>query len=305
MTSHGSEDSSGEQPLIPLSGDADALEITGALSAAEARSRLTGFWKVTSWLAFFQLDIPTLQGVIVLDWSATARRLVEAFADKNNYDALLLRTDRRPELSNSPRGGYLVGRSDLDATLSHLMVDGRIPYLLEPIDPQDDLYSINAAVWAGDRVVNYEIVGPGFDASDLKRGDLSPHEAMSVDLWADADAPGAITDHTIVSPSAYERSRRLRLEKVGRAAGHGPWPAEARGRDFLSQRGSSLLLQHSAYPPLPRRLIRQVHATVQRLYARLPEVDLPGPPFVVSATVTPRHRLIYWDVVWPSKKYAL
>ncbi len=52
--------------------------------------------------------------------------------------------------------------------------------LLEPISPYGDQYSLAGVTVPDEGKMFIEVVGPGFDASDILRGDLQPSRAMGV-----------------------------------------------------------------------------------------------------------------------------
>ena len=89
----------------------------------------------------------------------------------------------------------------------------RTVFLLEPKSPFDDLYSLSMRF--GDNEAEVEVVGPGFDASDLKRGDESPHELIRL---ARKSANGGYVEvgRSELSPAQYRAAWKRRLGKVGR-----------------------------------------------------------------------------------------
>jgi hypothetical protein len=178
--------------------------------------------------------------------------------------------------------------------------------MLEPVSPFTDYYSLNVAYWPSEPI-QVEIVGPGFDASDLKRGDESPHESFELDREHDR-----YLQHLVISNGRYTASWLRRLEKCGRmlsgrrAASLPQEEVRELAREALRANGEALLLEHEAgYPPIPRRLIEAVVHQTKTLPHSLEALDLPGEPLIVSMSfVTVEQRAVYWDMVWPHRKYA-
>src|SRR5207253_767676 len=92
-------------------------------------------------------------------------------------------------------------------------------------------------------------------------------------------------------------------------AGISRMPGRARlsGRDYLASRGETMLLDHEGwYPPIPTRLVSSAFETTRLLVQRLPSLNLPAEPIVVSMSyVGHQAHSVYWDVVWPQLKYGM
>lgn len=142
----------------------------------EAIADLDGYWKTLSMLYIKKLKLPTLNGIIITSWSKSVDLRLSNFCRDNGYNYLLLRHDKKPEKPPYPRGGYLVKISDLKKEAMKFLNLGRITIFLEPSDTFDNLYS--ALALFDNKEIILEVIGPGFDASDLQRGDVTPHEVI-------------------------------------------------------------------------------------------------------------------------------
>jgi hypothetical protein len=183
----------------------------------------------------------------------------------------------------------------------------RIVILFEPRSPYADLYSLNALFQEDGRVI-LEIVGPGFDASDLQRGDITPHEhfVIRADRLGRAvrDPRRLITDYRTTAAAAYKQSVRHRLLKIAEA--HGMPLTEEAGTNCLLTAGQTLLLSHlDEYEQLPSDYLEKVIGYLTDLPQHLNEVSANPGDFVVSMSfLAPDARLVFWDVVWPHLKYT-
>ncbi len=288
----------------------DPVIIRDAASAEYASSLYPNHHKITSWLLLWRLGLPTLQGVILDDWSPQVDMRVREFAANVGADALLLRSDRAPETGDYPPAGDIWPVEELRDVAVRFLQRGRVLFLLEPRSRFDDLYSLSIGFRSAMNVY-IEVVGPGFDASDLKRGDVSPHEWLEVALLAHDRVPG-IESHSVVTSRAYRRSWDERLAKVGRLVA-GEYPATTRpaeeaarvGERWLQEKGFRLLLDHRAkYKPIPPQLLNLSLEQCRGLPAALARLGLGDQPFIVSLSFVARDAgPIYWDIVWPSKKF--
>ena len=286
-----------------------------------AISEMRGYWKVTSMLLLRKLGRPVLDGLLVTAWSPIVLSAVRAFCESGGYEGVLLRHDRKDETGKYPMGGYIVPVEQVEGEVRRFFEDRRVVLLLEPASPYEDLYSVNVMYEPPSVVI--EVIGAGFDASDLKRGDLSPHETFELPA---PDRTGLVRDLSLsdfrpvhlINPSEYARSVELRLVKIGTQqygqaapdrlqAGPPPRKQElvAIAKAYLHQSGQTLLLDHSdRYTPIPLSYVRAAYWDTVELASALRQFDVPRAGFVVSLGHLLKRGLVYWDIVWPSVKYA-
>lgn len=143
-----------------------------------ALNDLEGYNKFMSVLYLCYLGLPTLPGVIVTNGSGFSA--VQSYFANRGETHVLLRTDSRDETGVYPRGGNLIKITRILRESRKYLANGRILLLLAPRSRYDNLYSINALFTPDTDKIYLEIVGAGFDASDLNRGDISPHETIQI-----------------------------------------------------------------------------------------------------------------------------
>jgi len=267
--------------------------------------RFAGYNKLLSMIYLLALGKPMLEGLVVEDWSDDGEAFIKAFCAERGWRELMLRHDRRNETPKSPRGGYTFPLSQLRLELDRFFREDRIVILFEPKSPYDDVYSVNVLFQDDGDTAIAEIVGPGFDASDLQRGDISPHEHIT--LRANGFAGGirtAIVDRTWVSDSEYRAGVQARLVKIAKR--HGLPPEERAGRNFLESTGHTVLLTHlDSYVPIPDHFLSRIFAELTDLPEALTRVSGNRGACVVSMSFLGEDRLTFWDVVWPRLKYYL
>jgi hypothetical protein len=281
----------------PVTPTPSVLVVEDCQSARAVLGSFRAYPKLMSWILLHAGAIPALPGVVVTEWDAQAAEVVGRFAGQWPSRCVLLRSDARSESGLSPRGGFLVEQPSAEQEARDLLDAGRVVFFLEPASPFDDLYSVNLAPDADWRHWWLEVVGPGFDASDLKRGDVTPNETVRVTV-----APGQswIDSREIANPAALHSAREIRFRKVARMLGCAPPEVE----QTLRLRGETLLLDEPSYVPLPATMIDAALDAASRLRPVLTSFGLSDQRVMLSLSfLTSQARLVFWDVVWPDVKY--
>jgi hypothetical protein len=275
---------------------------------------LRGFWKLWSHCLLVRLGLPSLDGVVVTRAYRAMDNDISAFMERISSSIVLIRHDKFPEAPSYPRGGFLVGQKILGETLEYFFLQGRIVALYEPVDPLLNGHNLNL-LFESEQEIHAEIVGPGFDMSDIKRGDLSPHESFFIRLSAAGDISELKLLHRI-DESAYAESLRERKAKINEKLYSAPEPALARRirgdlgipedlDDHLRKIGSPLFNSHRYHPISEESLrgtIKQiVDSEVIKAYSTLTGARF---PFVFSTSfVNKGQKQIFWDIVSPALKF--
>jgi hypothetical protein len=202
----------------------------------------------------------------------------------------------------------------LGETIQYFFDLGRIVAVYEPADPLLNLHNMSV-LFESDREASVEVVGPGFDASDLQRGDLSPHESFSVRI----SPGGTISDLKLVSrvdQAAYQESVAQRKDKIRKKLESAPSPDLARRirenlgfpddlEAHLRQIGSALC-ESQSYLPVSKDLIQNtvseiIGSGVIGRYLTSTEADF---PLVFSSSLVNRgEKQVFWDIVSPKLKF--
>jgi hypothetical protein len=277
--------------------DDGALPISSSADAGVALLAFREYQKLFSWLLLHVARVPTLEGVIVTAWNPSVAAVVKRFASRWPSQSVLLRSDTRLETGRAPRGGYILGGPELEHDARRLLDMGRVLFLLEPASPLEDLYSLTFEPDAAWREWLVEVVGPGFDASDLKRGDVTPHEQVWLDL---KDGEPRVTHRSTASDRVDEADRAIRFEKVARllAVSVGDVPVE------LQRREETMLLDYPRYVPISNELLALAVRNALPLARTLRAHELANGGITLSMSFVGRDaRPVFWDVVWPKLKY--
>jgi hypothetical protein len=257
-------------------------------------------FKIRSWALLKALGLPTLSGIVISEWDTSVPSVIRSFAEIVGAQTLTFRSDREFEIGTYPRGGQLL---DLGSAIGETRVSlnaGRTPFLLEPRSPLRDWYSAGALLWPNE-LIQVEVVGPGFDSSDLKRGDVTPHERFAFDR-----SDLLVVEHSVISPDAYKTSWVERMGRVGQRylgimGEHSLSLVEQR----LAELKEPLLLNaQERYVPIAMDLIYQVVRSALLVSQRSESYGFPDEPMMVSVGFFGSDlEEIYWDVVWPQLKY--
>jgi hypothetical protein len=289
----------------------DAFVVSHANDAARAAAVFPQYRKLIGWLSLVRLGFPTLRGVIVTRWSADAEALVSRFLEDIGQSELTVRSDTLQERGDYPPGGDVIPLNELPAALAFYLRLGRVVFLLEPRSRFEDLYSLSVGYLDASELL-VEAVGPGFDASDLNRGETSPHEWWRLGLGEGLGA--RVIEHGQLSDREYRSSWKARVDKVARLAEtqrarYGALGQQTRSWaiEWLRANGHTLLIgSERGYRPIPDELLATVLKDCEMLPSKLRMVDLPADSFVVSMSFFGlQAEPIYWDITWPRLKFDL
>jgi len=202
----------------------------------------------------------------------------------------------------------------LQETIGFFLSLDRIVAVYEMADPLLNSHNMNL-LFESESEIWIEVVGPGFDASDLQRGDVSPHEAFSVQV-PPGGTPAQIKLIDRVDQEAYEDSVTSRKSKIKRKLDSSPEPGLARRiRENLGipddleaylRRIDSPLCRLQAYQPISETLVMDTVRAVLRsgVIARYSDATGARFPLVFATSLVNRGtRQVYWDIVSPLLKF--
>lgn len=300
------------------------IESAGA-ELENARNDLEGYWKFLSILYLRKIGLPVLNGIIVTRWNEEVRSAIVTFCERHGWQALLLRHDKKPELPPYPMGGYLVAIADIQNELLKYFELGRIVFLMEPCSPFDNSYNINS-LFEINQTMLLEIVGPGFDASDLQRGQISPHETVQIDRTmiktgmpsSPQDFERSINRRVLTNRKSYEDNVRQRYIKIAkRLIGLGNILSSEKelhdndlvvlAKKYLQDNNHTpLLLNETDYKPIPIEYLYELCTYIYKLPEKLqPYINQPLPFVISSSYVKKGAKLVFWDIVFPKLKYSI
>lgn len=156
-------------------------------------------------------------------------------------------------------------------------------WLMEPIDRRKNLYGINIMVNALINKVIFEIVGQGFDVSDINRGRLRPHEIIETvfpiykgyysEIWKYMKV--SIIDQKAYIETISSRKRFLNQQRVNFD--------EIIFPDFFN--------------PLPLYYYYEMYDGIENI-----SQNINSDSYCISCSIDEKGTLIYWDIQIPEEK---
>jgi hypothetical protein len=277
---------------------------------------LQGCWKSSSLLWMHVNRLPVLSGLIVGGWSPRVEEAIIRFSRERGFPELLVRIEKPSQRWTHRRGGYTVPLKDVQSLVQTLAGEEMIAILLEPASPYSDLFSLTSVCEVDAGKVDIEVVGSGFDASDILRADITPHERFEVRFDNSSGAPWdrqklEVRRTHSVDREGYRASVRRRLAKIGARLRNPSFPGEwmeagnsesvledlaQEAVHFLRESGQTALLGHSdTYEPLPPRLLDGFLRELLRLSRAVAESKVPWRKFSLAGSFLSEDRLVIWD----------
>jgi hypothetical protein len=278
----------------------------------ESVRSLNGYLKFASMVWIRALRQPILDGLIVQRWSVDADRALKDFCDRHVCDEILLRFDTLNKRWSSRRGGYIIPRSKARRVVKELNSEGKIAAFLEPVSPYRDRYSLAAITDDKQETMTVEVVGPGFDASDLLRSDSLPHERFEVfvpKLSQPVRKPIFERRTYVMHSEDYKRTVEARLAKIGArlrnpaypravidSAGVQPTRLAEEAMEYLKRTKQVALLNHlEEYESIPTRFLEIFINGVGNIIEGLRRYNIRLGPTSFAGTFTARGRFVFWD----------
>jgi hypothetical protein len=286
------------------------LASVSAANLEEALGAVQGYSKFASMLWIRALGEPTLDGVIVTRWSQRSARALRRFCARHKCNEFLLRIDKYQSRWSAHRGGYIIPAPRARRIVRRLFSEHLMAAMLEPASPHRDLYCLTCVTVPEEGKIIVEVVGPGFDTSDLARSDLLPHERFEILTPLEGPCTPLPADLSVrrthlIEESQYQRSVEDRLTKIGARLRNPAFPEEVIEEPgqlredavrFLRRIRETVLLRHAReYDPIPRSYLLRFVSGVVRMLGGLETRAVRLGATTFSATFTTRRRLVYWD----------
>lgn len=123
---------------------------------------------------------------------------------------LMIRLDYKTLPMKKPLGGIpLYSKEMIIKVCDFLFKEKCCPMLQPNIERLDDEYSVGVLIKPYDSEFLIEVVGEGFDASDLRSGASNPHEIIKCDF-----SMNSLVKKDIISKNEYDEARKNRIDKI-------------------------------------------------------------------------------------------
>jgi hypothetical protein len=289
----------------------------------DALAILRGCWKASSVLWLCTNGFPVLSGLFLGGWSKKSEKVVFRFCKERRFSELLVRIEKPGQRWTRRRGGYTIPLGGVQGLVESLTNEGMIAILLEPASPYTDTFSLTSICDVDTGKIDLEVVGPGFDASDILRSDVIPHERYEVllsgrTLPMESRASVRTRRTYVVDGESYRASVRRRLIKVGARLKNPSFPDELMppgataatleglaqyATHFLRNTGQTELLDRADhYEQIPARLLEVYLGELLRMFQTISVSDVSWKTFSLAASFLRADRLVFWDF-FPTGEY--
>ena len=260
--------------------------------------------KLASMLHLRRIGLPTLSGFVVDKLNTETIAFLSNWAQTTQSKRLSLRFDSPIAQDN--------------VKLSSLINPPVIGLVLAENDRYQQGHSV-LTQFLEDRM-QCDIVGPGFDAGDITRGKVTPHETIEIVHKSCSDfnselSPLDVLSHQIVDLEGYRQSRKLRYggiySTINSALGKSVSSRDlniqevAQVDEFLNKR-DAFIPDH--YQPLGWEKLIKIYThlwvldTFRKYYKDNFGIDVKGR--VLSSSFLKKYGLVFWDL-YGGKKYSL
>ncbi|MFC2171399.1 hypothetical protein ACFLU6_02055 [Acidobacteriota bacterium] len=275
----------------------------------EARQRRFSKWSSLCFLK--HLGLPVLDACIISPNSdpIVLKEAISRFSAKLDTGKLLLRSDGGAEKARYFRGGNSHSIDELNSVGEPLLRAGRAVILTEPTCRFSNRLSVNLLMsYEGTMVM--EMLGPGFDVSDLNRGGILPEVVVQIkDIkWSRYEQPWLCDFHVTLFRSEDFSSRRLkqRLDRLSTdiLPKLGEIPVTIKDLAFAEtwlRRNNFMALWKAWTPPLQLHELRRYHESAFLIAAAWPHVGWRC--LSSSLSILGNGRVVYWDVVDAEVKF--
>lgn len=244
----------------------------------QAASVQPGWEKIDTYLTLSKLGCPVLKSALIRSDEHITEEMVCKLQNHFKTEEVTVRYQYvRPNI-HPIQGG---NRYQLSLeTLASLQNADTYLWLMEPIDRLKNEYGINIYFRPGQCCI--EIVGYGFDVSDLNRGQVSPHQTITAELPVRMGAYNEwwkFLKYTFATQEEYARSIDRRMKK-------------------LSQMNYTVSRQFffPQYRPLPMEKLEELLEYISQISAYIKSDN-----FCVSCSISDHH-FIFWDIQTPAGK---
>ena len=235
--------------------------------------------KVTTYLQLFKSGCPILKSVLIFQNEIIEKDKINILQEYFGCDRVTVRYQYISSCSSPVIGGNMAFLKEIN----QFKKTDAILWLLEPVDRLKNEYGINLRFANG--YCTIDIVGKGFDSSDINRGQLSPHQEIISELpyrvgyyqewWK-------FLKFRFAKPEEYLRSKKVRLQKLRKL-----------GLDTTEE------IFNLTYHPLPFEMLKKLLD-----YINIIDNCVNFDDFWVSCSVY-QGNFIFWDIQVPDEKMKI
>lgn len=241
----------------------------------------TGLEKIDTYLTLSKIGCPVFKSAVIMPKENINQKLIDKLHTYFKTEQVTVRYQYFRPYHTPIQGG---NRYELSLKAIYpLQTDNTLLWLLEPINRLRNDYGINLYFQHDECTI--EIVGKGFDVSDLNRGQISPHQIIITELPIRKglyDEWWKFLQYSFVSKEEYLRSQNRRIQKLSNT-GH----------------NASYNIFNMVYKPLPIEMLEKLLYYISAIYEYMQEKD-----YCVSCSIS-NGKYIFWDIQTPNGKKSI
>lgn len=237
-----------------------------------------GLEKLDTYILLSDIGCPVYKSAVIKPEERIDDNLIGKLRKYFDTEEVTVRFQYIRPSSNPIQGGncYKLTREHLSA----LQNNDTLLWILEPINRLENDYGIN--MYFRETHCHIEVVGKGFDVSDLNRGQISPHQNITTELpirMGYLNEWWKFLKYSFCSQADYELSKIRRIQKL-----------QNMGYNITND------IFNSSYHPLPYDKVEEMITYIQKIYNSVEEKV-----FCVSSTIVNDH-FLFWDFQTPEGK---
>lgn len=237
-----------------------------------------GLEKIDTYLTLSKIGCPVFKSVVIMPDEKIDLKAINRLYDYFKTDEVTIRYQYiRPSI-NPIQGGNRYKLSQ--AEIASLQNRDTLLWMLEPINRLKNEYGINLYFHYDN--CSIELVGKGFDVSDLNRGQISPHQVISTGLpirMGEYNEWWKFLKYSFATQAEYELSQIRRIQKLSKMG------------YIVSDN-----IFNKKYQPLSMEKLEELLIYVSLIYAHVEMED-----YCVSCSISDNH-YIFWDIQTPNGK---
>lgn len=237
-----------------------------------------GLEKIDTYLTLAKINCPVLKSALIFPKEKVTVQTINNLKKYFETEEVTVRYQYIKPSTSPIQGG---NRYKLSLkTIAELQNEETILWILEPINRFKNNFGIN--LYFNTDVCTIEIVGKGFDVSDLNRGQICPHQSILTNLPIQKgyfNEWWKYLKFSFCSPEEYERSKIKRTKKLLNM-----------GYTDTSN------LYDTKYSPLPFEQLNKLLEYITSIYNNISENN-----YCVSCSIVD-NKFVFWDIQTPNGK---
>lgn len=210
---------------------------------------------------------------------------------------LMIRMDFQVLPSKKLLGGIPLYNIEIIESVSEFIFRENCMPLFHPhLDRFEDLYSCGVVLNNKDFKCTIEIVGKGFDASDLRLGSSNPHEIININLF-----DGTVNERFIIPKGEYNKSKLERTKKINKYLNYiefvnnGGLLLSSLNKFKVTSKPANKNIPES-YTAIPSYILKELANIIFKIRLDVLEPLPKSDVYIASFSYLPNRGWVLWDI---------